>query len=383
MSVPAQRRPVRRAGGAWDSGATLWTWSRTLAVLALAVGLGALSMIVYQAGHQQQRDLLADGVTVQAIVIASRSDRMDEWSEVAYLVGDVRHVVRIQQFWGGPLATGARISLQVDPVDPARVATADGYLNEGIVEWHGGAAAVGGCLAFVAVGGRVATVRRRAAAGSVEDVRPRAAPVRRDGVVRRVDVPAWTILALLLIGLVVFVADRWPPSLADTLRAAGFFGPPLVVMGIMALAGKVVVTADHLTVFGPFRIQRVCRHRILSVRSVQDGMIDLDVVGGRRVTIETASPMRTAQFADTRPAQLRTAARLRDLLADPAGTSAGHGGTADSTTGGLSTDDRHQGTGPAEQGPPVLTRSRPANIVLVTLAAGSFAALVVALGTGR
>jgi hypothetical protein len=141
-----------------------WTWRRTAAGLADAVDLALAAVGVFAVGDHQRSQLVEHGSRAQAVVTADHDDEIDHWYTVSYPAQGQAHSANLRQSWLiGRLRTGQVLTVYVDPDDPERVATADGYGTPVWTPAPGWLAVLAMLAAFISVAGRLFGTRRRTA----------------------------------------------------------------------------------------------------------------------------------------------------------------------------------------------------------------------------
>lgn len=295
-----------------------WTLRRTVAVLAVAVLLGVASLVAYALGERQRGQIVGQGHrTAGVITDYERTSGWPDSAEVTYGFAGSERRASIYHPWHSPPKIGTDLDIYVDPADPQRIATADGYATG----WSTGLpvplAVLGGIAAFVGLSGYVTTARRRR--WDAVDIAPEPAAatvgVRRRGVVRRVDVLSWFMFVLLAAGTSLGAWANWGSD--DPLRypaVAMFGGAAIGVYLTGCLGGRIVVTPRHLTIHQVFTVYAVPRGLVESVHLAEDGVLELCVRNAPLIRVATGAAALWGAQLNRRPAQLRAANRLRTLL---------------------------------------------------------------------
>ncbi|GAA3341306.1 hypothetical protein GCM10020358_32140 [Amorphoplanes nipponensis] len=140
-----------------------WTWRLTATGLAISAALAVLAAGVFLAGEQQRRQIVAHGSAVRAVVTADHDDEFDHWYTVSYPArgatrsADLRYPWLLIDKW----PVGRALTVYVDPDDPERIATADGYATPVWTSAPGFLAVLAVLAAFVSISGHVGGRRKR------------------------------------------------------------------------------------------------------------------------------------------------------------------------------------------------------------------------------
>lgn len=293
-----------------------WTFRRMVGALAIAALLGVAAFAVHAIGAQQRRQVVDHGVRTPARVIATHDSRWADSTEITYRRNGRTDVARLYGQWNGKLEIGTNITVHHDPADPSRLATADGYATDVSTMWPMPLSVIAGWVALAAVTSWLGAVRRRRWETITVDPEPTPDAVsrRRRGVVRRVDV--WTravfgVLAATMAAILWLAV--WDRHLA---LGMGMLASCMAMMYLVGMAGKIVVTPQSLAVFQTFRVQRVPRRLVESVRLASDGVLELSARDAPVIHVATGAASLWGDELSRRPAQLRAANRLRRLLVE-------------------------------------------------------------------
>ncbi|BCJ70965.1 hypothetical protein CS0771_05090 [Catellatospora sp. IY07-71] len=294
-----------------------WTLRRTIVGLAVALLLGAGSFVAYALGEQQRAHVVGQGHRTTAVVTGyERNSGWPDAAEVTYEFAGARRQASIYHPWHAPPPGGTSLDVFVDPADPQRVATADGYATG----WQAGLplplAAFAVVAALVALSGFVTTVRRQRwdAASIAPEPDAATVAVRRRGVVRRVDVWSWFFFGLLAAGTALGV---WANQGSDDplfYPAVAMFGGAAAGVYVAGTSGRIVITPRHLTVHQTFTVHTVPRGLVQSVHLAEDGVLELVIRNAAPIRVATGAAAQWGAHLNRRPAQLRAANRLRNLL---------------------------------------------------------------------
>jgi hypothetical protein len=139
-----------------------WTGRRTAAGLAVAAALALAAVGVFAVGDHQRSQLVEHGRQARAVVTADHDDEIDHWYTVSYSAQGRAHSANLRRAWlMGRLRPGQVLTVYVDPDDPERVATADGYRTPVWTPAPGWLAVLAMLAAFISVAGRFFGARRR------------------------------------------------------------------------------------------------------------------------------------------------------------------------------------------------------------------------------
>ncbi|GHJ46585.1 hypothetical protein Cs7R123_39270 [Catellatospora sp. TT07R-123] len=336
-----------------------WTRRATGIGLAAALVFGLAALVTYLCGRADVERLVTHGAPADAAVVAVRHHNRIDTTVVRYDYGGRTYTAELTGAFGTGLAVGDHPTVYLDPAHPGTVATADGLASRAGHWLPPVLATIAGITAFLAIGGRIVTVRRRRwNEARLDDMpEPEVQGRRSRGVVRRRDGFASVMVAVIAVAVPIAAVVDPPETVAVV---AGLLIPVAIAFYLLGLAVKIVITPRRLSLHTAFRVYHVPRHLIGGVDLADDDHVRVRVAGYRHLAV----PMGVSAVWDVpidrlnrRPAQLRAAAKILGLLAAV---------PAERTLGD------------------VRTRPRFFTIVLGLLAGGTFAVVVASvLGAGR
>ncbi|MBV1853311.1 hypothetical protein [Catellatospora tritici] len=296
-----------------DSASYAMVWARRATGIGLAVALlfGLAALVTYLTGRAEVEHLVTEGVAVPATVVAVRAGKIDTFV-VRYRHDGRTYTAELTGSIGTTLSLGEQPTIYLDPAEPGTVATADGLASRPGHWLPPVLAMFAGLTAFVAISGRITTLRRRWTEVRLDDLpsttlRGR----RRRGVVRRRDVVAWIMLGIVAAALPLAM---WLNPLATAPVIAGVLVPVAVAFYLLGPSGKIVVTPRRLSLHTAFTTRHVPRHLVGGVDLADDDHVRVRVAGQRHLAVPMGAGAVWGDGLNRRPAQLRAAAHVRALL---------------------------------------------------------------------
>ncbi|MDI1464221.1 hypothetical protein QEZ54_24905 [Catellatospora sp. KI3] len=297
-----------------DSASYGMGWSRRATGLGLALALlfGLAALVSYLTGRAEVEHLVDEGVPARATVFSVRDGKIDTFV-VQYDYQGRTYTAELTGPIGTTLSVGEHPTVYLDPADPDLVVTADGLASRPGHWLPPVLALVAAVTAFVAISGRVSTLRRRRWTEARLDDLP-STPLkgrRRRGVVRRQDTIAWIMIGIVTAALPFAILTN-PPGTA--LIIVGVHVPVAVAFYLLGPAGKIVITPRRLSLHTAFTVRHVPRHLVGGVDLADDDHIRVAVAGQRHLTMPMGAGAVWRHALNRRPAQLRAAAHVRALL---------------------------------------------------------------------
>jgi hypothetical protein len=304
-----------------------WTVRRMPISLVFALLLGVAAITTHFTGEHQRQWVIDHGFqTTAAVTDLDKSDRWVDRSEITYHLDGVEQRTWIYGIWNDTLPLGTDLVVYLDRDDPSLVVTENRHTTDMRTVLPAPLALLAFVVAFVAVTNRLTAARRRkwAAAELGPEPAPGSVAIRHRGVVRRVDVLSRSMIGLLAVGMPLGVWANWQSLGPLDYTLVAMMTALMAGLFLLGMAGKVVVTPGNLTIHQAFTVIAVPRHLVRSVRLADDGVLRLDVGDALSISIPTGAASLWGAYLNRRPAQLRAANRLRNLMiAVPAAESDG------------------------------------------------------------
>jgi hypothetical protein len=139
-----------------------WTLRRTAIGLVIASVLGLLSAGIFLVDDRQRREIVDHGSRTQAVITADHNGEFDHWYTVGYTVRGQARSADLRCSWLiDQMPVGRELTVFVDPADPERIATADGYATPVWTSAPGWLAVLAIFAAFISIAGRLLGTRSR------------------------------------------------------------------------------------------------------------------------------------------------------------------------------------------------------------------------------
>jgi hypothetical protein len=148
----------------------IWTLRRTATGLAIALVLGLLSAGVFLVGERSRTRIVDHGSRTEAVVTTDHDNEFDHWYTVQYTAAGGTRSADLRKPWLiDKMPVGQVLTVYVDPDDPARIVTADGYATPVWTSAPGVFAVLAVFAAFISIAGRLLgtrQARKRSAGGA-------------------------------------------------------------------------------------------------------------------------------------------------------------------------------------------------------------------------
>ena len=139
-----------------------WTGRRTTTGLAIAIGLGVAAVGIFLVGKQSRDQIVDRGRQTEAVVTADHDNELDHWYTVSYPAQGADRSADLRAPWLiDKIPVGTVLTVYVEPDDPGRIATANGYPTPVWTPAPGWLAVLAMLAAFISIVGQAAGTRQR------------------------------------------------------------------------------------------------------------------------------------------------------------------------------------------------------------------------------